>query len=101
VLLNENPECRSNLQGNRPSGRGLNGLRCDDVVVVGFVVVFKGEEVELEMEMVGIVRSVLVLERVAGVEREVVREEEEEEAIIADRVERGPREGSEKVICRF
>lgn len=100
MLLNENPECRSNLQGNRPSGRGLNGLRCDDVVVVGLVLVFKGEEVELEMEMVGIVCSVLVLERVAGVEREVFREEEEEEeeAIVADRVDRGPREGSEKVI---
>ena len=95
MLLNENPECRSNLQGNRPSGRGLNGLRCDDVDVVGFVVVFKGEEVELEM--VGIVCSVLVLDRVAGVEREVSREEEEE-AIIADRVERGRREGNEKVI---
>jgi hypothetical protein len=99
VLLNENPECRSNLQGNRPSGRGLNGLRCDDVVVVGFVVVLKGEEVELEMEMVGIVRSVLVLERVAGVEREVVREEEEEEeAIVAGRVEGARKEGGEKVI---
>jgi hypothetical protein len=97
VLLNENPECRSNLQGNRPSGRGLNGLRCDDVDVVGFVVVLKGEEVELEMEMVGIVCSVLVLDRVAGVEREVFREEEEE-AIVADRVDRRPREGSEKVI---
>lgn len=58
----------------------------------------EGEDVELEMEMVGIVCSVLVLDLVAGVEREVVREEEEEEAIVADRVDQRPREGSEKVI---
>ena len=69
VLLRENPECRSNLQGKSPSGSGLNGFLCVVVVVVVF-------------ERVEVVCSVLVLDLVAGVERDDCRAEEEEDSMI-------------------
>lgn len=80
MLLRENPECRSNLQGKRPSGSGENGFLLLLVVCV-VVDVIEAVPFVLVVVAVLVVCSVRVLDRVAGVEREDTRTDEEDSMI--------------------